>query len=277
MPRTEDQRRVSTLGSVALARTAALAACVIIVAIGPWASAAVNRPASRPSLDPAVEVNNLAYDRARHSLVLDISGPVTISTRSLKAPPRLVVDIPAARLKSHNRELVVHDDMIGRVRVSQWKIYPPTVRVVIETVTPAEPLIAVQQTGSKLYITLAPSRRGNDRPQVFTPPPGTIATPRPLPRQTPGVRRTPLPIDPVLHGPITRTRLMPKQPFRWRPTAKPVTKRTPEPQATPTPVPECSLEPAAPVLEMPATTPLPRMTPLQASEAPDFESLPRIP
>lgn len=122
--------------------------------------------------DAAVHINNLSYDRGRHSLVLDISGQVTISTRSLKAPPRLVVDIPSASLESHNRELSIHDDMIQRVRISQWKIFPPTVRVVIETSTATEPLIAVQQTGVKLYITLAPARgvdeepKGNPSPRI---------------------------------------------------------------------------------------------------------------
>ncbi|MDB5098759.1 MAG: hypothetical protein JWM80_3180, partial [Cyanobacteria bacterium RYN_339] len=156
-------------------RTARMTATIALAAVlGSGAAyAAVMRP------EAPVFVDNLAYDAAKHSLVLDITGPVTISSRVLKAPPRLVVDIPAASLRSHNRELVVNDRLIQRVRVSQWRIIPPVVRVVIETApSPSEPLLAVQQTADKLFITLAPARGHEDlggsplpagTPRTFTP------------------------------------------------------------------------------------------------------------
>lgn len=265
----------------------------------------------------AIHVNNLSYDHARHSLVLDITGQVTIGTRSLKNPPRLVVDIPAASLESHNRELEIHDDMIQRVRISQWKIVPPTVRVVIQTATAVEPLIAVQQTGAKLYITLAPSHGNEDLHDAATDAasPVPLATPKPVkpspkphakpsPRPTPGGRHTPLPISgpeptaaprrtpapwnpgPVLPwgvhpSPLTHTRLVPHPKHTPRPTPRP----TPTPmEDVPSPGALASPEPlpdaTAPVLELPQATPTPRLTPdplLDPSPPPESESLPRVP
>ncbi|MFN3431871.1 MAG: AMIN domain-containing protein, partial [Candidatus Sericytochromatia bacterium] len=129
-----------------------------------------------------VQINNMAYEADRHSVVLEISGPLTVSTRSLKAPARLVVDLPAATLMSKNRELVIGDALVKRVRLSQFKIIgPPTVRVVIETAGTEEPLIAVQQTAKYLYITVAktPEEREDDHGHSHDHPATPAATPTP--------------------------------------------------------------------------------------------------
>jgi hypothetical protein len=210
-----------------------------------------------PLVVAPVHIHGMSYDRARHSLVLTITGPVTISTRVLKAPPRLVVDIPSASLDSANRELTIKDDLVNRVRVSQFKILPPTVRVVIETASATEPLIAVQQTGKRLYITLAPARPGEEtpaegvlpspgpEPSSFTPPTLPEATPQPpasaapaprLPiptvapvRPTPApARPTPTPAAAPVGRPGIQTRLRPGMPI---PT--PIGRRTSPPAPTP--------------------------------------------
>lgn len=207
-----------------------------------------------------VFVNNLAYDAARHSLVLDITGPVTISSRALKNPPRLVVDIPAASLRSHNRELVVRDQLIQRVRLSQWRIIPPVVRVVIETApSPAEPLIAVQQTADKLYITLAPARGNEDVGGSPLPAasPGT-STPAPRPASPRPATPRPAATKPPVGKPTPRSKPTRTPAIRWQkprpidepmPTATPVEKPTPgvkvtpRPTATPTPRPKPTARP----------------------------------
>ncbi len=189
------------------------------------ASAPLRAQASSPPplVFAPVHIHGVTYDRARHSLVLTITGPVTISTRVLKSPPRLVVDIPSASLDSANRELVIKDDLVTRVRVSQFKIIPPTVRLVIETATENEPLIAVQQTGKRLYVTLAPARPGEVEPT----PEGVLPSPGPEPSSfTPPtlIEATPAPIPSLRPTPA------------WRPAATPTPAWRP-PVATPTPLP----------------------------------------
>lgn len=235
----------------------ALAALVGWAALAPGAARA----------DGPVEINNISYEVPRHSVVLDITGPVTISTRSLKAPPRLVVDIPTARLLSKNRELIVGDALVKRVRVSQFKIFPPVVRVVIETATAAEPLIAVQQTQKQLFITLAPAREGdgdsqgshgNDghdhahpepaaRPTAAPILPAAPVTPAPpVLRMTPAPAPTPVPVLIPSPLPTPIPTLLPVPPS-VRPTLAPTPRPTPVFTPEPTPVPTPSrLQPTAP-------------------------------
>lgn len=178
-----------------------------------------------------VRINNVTYEQARHSVVLEISGPVTVSTRSLKAPSRLVVDVPASTLFSPNQELVIRDALINRVRISQFQIYPPVVRVVIETATEKEPLIALQQTKGRLYITLAPARsekeaapaHAHDHPHAPDPTPRPTPTPKGfeiLPDASPAVKPATLVPKPAL-----------------TPTPRPLPTATPRPAATPMPAP----------------------------------------
>ncbi|MEB3329133.1 MAG: AMIN domain-containing protein [Candidatus Sericytochromatia bacterium] len=108
-------------------------------------------PSSRPAL-----VKRLAYDRQRHAVVLGVSGQITVSTRTVPNPLRLVVDLPGARLVTPNRLLVVEDGLVSRVRVAQFAVWPPVVRVVLEPVAGEEPRLAVQQDGRRLFITVAP-------------------------------------------------------------------------------------------------------------------------
>jgi AMIN domain len=205
-------------------RRAFCALLVLVLAL--WAGDA--------SAGAAVQINNMSYEAERHSVVLEITGPVTISTRSLRAPARLVVDVPAATLMSKNRELVVQDTMIKRVRVSQFKIFPPTVRVVIETAGADEPIIAVQQTDRRLYITVAPPRAEGEESHDHHDHPSPTPMPTAVPTPTPAPVATPTPVKPApvaTPAPVLPSpRLAPPSP---RPT--PIMQPSPRPVASPSP------------------------------------------
>lgn len=261
-------------------------------AASPRPTPAPSAPRAQASTPPPlvfapIHIHGISYDRARHSLVLTITGPVTISTRVLKSPPRLVVDIPSASLDSVNRELVIKDELVTRVRVSQFKIIPPTVRVVIETASEQEPLIAVQQTGKRLYVTLAPARPGEaeptpagvlpspgPEPSTFTPPTLLEATPKPLPsaRPTPAWRPVATP-TPVPSGrPGIQTRLRPGMPI---PT--PAGRRTPPPSPVASPGGEWRdlfPTPAATRRPSPVPTPRPLWSPPASAAPPPLDAEP---
>jgi hypothetical protein len=115
------------------------------------------RPGRGVASTRPVLVKRLAYDKQRHSVVLGVTGNLTVSTRTVASPLRLVVDLPGARLATPNRLLTVNDGLVSRVRVAQFAVWPPVVRVVIEPVGSEEPRLAVQQDGRRLYITVAPA------------------------------------------------------------------------------------------------------------------------
>lgn len=186
-----------------------------------------------------VHIDAMAYEADRHSIVLAINGPVTIATRSLKAPARLVVDVPAATLMTNNREMTVGDGLVKRVRLSQFKILPPTVRVVIETAGTEEPLIAVQQTETHLYITVAPPRQ--DEPDES---PSPMATPTPAARVAPTPEALPSLPRPRLSPPTLPSTLPTLVPIPPRPSVAPtVLPSLPRPSLAPSPLPVPSVRP----------------------------------
>jgi hypothetical protein len=196
-----------------------------------------------------VHIDNLSYEADRHSVVLAISGPVTITTRSLRSPARLVVDLPLTTLMSKNRELVIGDKLVKRVRLSQFKIIPPTVRVVIETAGDEEPIIAVQQTAKNLYITVAAPGGGeahddHDGHQHGAPAPTPMATP------------TAIAPSPVAPSPIAPSPIVPSV----RPTPSP----TPSPKASLRPTPSPAATPSPVVLPSPVVRPSPTPRPVSS-------------
>lgn len=216
-----------------------------------------------------VHIDNLSYEADRHSVVLAISGPVTITTRSLRSPARLVVDLPLTTLMSKNRELVIGDKLVKRVRLSQFKIIPPTVRVVIETAGDEEPIIAVQQTAKNLYITVAAPGGGeahDDHDGHQHPAPTPMATP------------TAIAPSPVAPSPIAPSPIVPSV----RPTPSPLPspkaspRPTPSPTALPSPIvlPSPAMRPSPTPLPVPSPLPMPRSGEL-GGEA-DNESLPGV-
>jgi hypothetical protein len=200
-----------------------------------------------------VQIYNVAYEADRHSVVLDITGPVTIATRSLRAPARLVVDVPAATLMTKNREMTIGDGLVKRVRLSQFKIFPPTVRVVIETAGEAEPLIAVQQTENHLYITVAPPRQEE-------------------PEETP----VPVPASPAPSPVVTPAPPLPSLPTPPTPTVAPTPRVTPPPVPSPVPTVMPTVRPSVAPSLAPMPSPRPSRRPEQGGET-THESLPGSP
>jgi hypothetical protein len=83
MPRPDERFRHNLARSL---RAIALLGSICVVGQGAAQATPQTRstPAPRVAVQStAIAINNLSYDAERHSLVLDISGPVTISTRSL--------------------------------------------------------------------------------------------------------------------------------------------------------------------------------------------------
>lgn len=146
------------------------------------ATAASARPAyptrSRAEAPPnrLVFVRGMSFDPQRHTLVLAVTRSVAVSTRSLPNPMRLVIDLPGARLAMRNRELMPRDTLVHRVRVAQYSVWPPIVRVVLEPVSQQEPILAVQQGRGRVFISVAEGAKGapTETPETEAPSPQTI-------------------------------------------------------------------------------------------------------
>ncbi|MEB3284155.1 MAG: AMIN domain-containing protein [Candidatus Sericytochromatia bacterium] len=120
---------------------------------------------SLTSAQRTVLVRGMHFDKVRHTVSLRVTGQVSISTRTVSSPTRLVVDLTRARLVTPNREMVVRDPLIKRIRIAQFSLTPPVVRLVIEPRISPEPTLAVQQTGRAIFVSVAraqPASNMND-------------------------------------------------------------------------------------------------------------------
>lgn len=170
---------------------ALLAASFVAAAPAPAAPKRGYRPVAQHAT-PArpVLIRGLSFDRKRHTVLLSCTGLLTLSTRTVTDPMRLVVDMTHARLVSPNRELVVDDPLVKRVRIAQFSLTPPTVRLVIEPREDAEPTLAVQQTGRRIFVTVA-AQAADSGDEEEAAPEGSL-TPPVLPEQPSRVRVVPI-------------------------------------------------------------------------------------
>lgn len=218
-------------------------------------------PKAALAIDAPIAVRELSYEGRRHTLVLAIAGGVTVTTRTLRSPLRMVVDLAGASWTAPRRELVINDAMIKRVRIAQYQLVPPVVRLVIEPTGNEEPTVAVQQTGQRVYITLAKAQgQVPPGPHTHTPPPA-LSTPAPRPTARPQAparpQATPRPAAVPPQRLWLRTRLTPEG---WTAPEPSATQRPATPAATPRP-PQRPPSPATPAPANPG----------------DLETLPEVP
>lgn len=139
-----------------------------------------------PAAEPAANrLTAWRFEPDRHAVALTVGGPVTVSTRSLSNPPRLVVDIPKTQLVRPKIAFVPQDSIVAGVRMAQYRVSPPIVRVVVDLHPGPEPVMAVQQQGGVLFLTFA--RLGPEfglpavPPSPVPPPQKAAPTPPPAP------------------------------------------------------------------------------------------------
>jgi hypothetical protein len=112
-----------------------------------WASPAIAAPITL--------ISDLRYEASRHAIVFRITGPVAISSRELREPHRYVIDIPDAHWRHANGTWRYQDPYFHSVRVAQFGIFPPVVRIVLECTQKSDVTLAIQQDPQYLYISVA--------------------------------------------------------------------------------------------------------------------------
>lgn len=91
------------------------------------------------------------------------SHPLTPAIKSLSDPPRLVIDLPSARLTWDKRRVDFHNQEINGVRVNQYQSAPPITRVVVDLARPLG--YTWDAAGNRLVIRMKPtSQQGSENP-----------------------------------------------------------------------------------------------------------------
>ena len=133
----------------------------------------------------------------RVQMTVAATAPVAYRAMTLADPDRLVVDIPDAVNGVQVPVVPVHRGLVVQVRVAQFTVSPPVVRVVVDLVRPVRYEVAMPAP-TVMAITLSSSSPGGTRPAL---------TSSPLPPDA-GVERRAAPVS-AGPGDVVGQRVMP--------------------------------------------------------------------
>jgi AMIN domain len=124
----------------------AVLAVGLLVLGAPWLhSQTPVKPGARPgSKSAAVPANKIAaiksfrivQEKDGPAVEILSSKPLVPSIQAISDPPRLVIDLPNARLDTQQKKISVQADQISAIRADQFQQNPPVARVVVDLLAP---------------------------------------------------------------------------------------------------------------------------------------------
>jgi hypothetical protein len=129
--------------------------CVAVLAalVAVSAETAAQADSASPH-SPMAEVQSVMVVPGDTGPVIQIvsSRPLTPSLQTVEGPPRLVIDLPKAKLATSRRRIPFRNEQIKGVRIDQFQSYPPVVRIVVDLAGPV--LYTWDAMGNRLRIRL---------------------------------------------------------------------------------------------------------------------------
>jgi hypothetical protein len=161
---------------------ATLAVLSLLAAILPGFSRAESKPKSRvpatsSEQEPAaVSRVKVILEKGWPAVEITSTRPIIPTITKLEDPLRLVIDLPNAHMSVNRKRVDVNSDDIGAVRLTQYPITPPVVRVVVELLKPLS--YTWDAAGNRLMIRL----HAEEKEATVTPPsvPALTRSPEPV-------------------------------------------------------------------------------------------------
>jgi type IV pilus assembly protein PilQ len=251
------------------------------------AAVAAPAPSARGEVAHALESVSAETRDGKVAILLVGDGWFAAKDFALANPPRIVVDLPGVKNEVKQRSIAVKDDVVTRVRVSQFQTSPEYVtRVVVDLARPMPH--ALVPDGERLAVVVGQS------PEVPTAEPARVAAvpavgvpePEPAPsvtkvaekEATPAAAPAPSPAEtapasvtshPVPEEPA-RTAFAPPPPAETKAETAPVTVARADPPAQIAPTTSAAVPAASQTAPAPAPAPIapPPATPIAAAPAP---------
>ncbi len=123
----------------------------------PAAAAAQSSPKLLASSESAAVVRSVQPLAEANGPVVEIisSRPLVPAISKLENPPRLVIDLPNARLAVHEKRLDFRGSEINGVRLNQFQQDPPVARIVVDLSKPVD--YTWDAAGNRLMVRLHPA------------------------------------------------------------------------------------------------------------------------
>lgn len=141
----------------------------VFVLATPWARAQANvRPSASPPTIPVVKSFRIVQEKDGPAVEILSTKPLIPSIQAIDNPPRLVIDLPNARLEAPKR-IRVQADQITTLRGDQFQANPPVARIVLDL--EAQRSYTWDAAGNRLVVHLgknpsAPSQSPFQAPSV---------------------------------------------------------------------------------------------------------------
>lgn len=105
----------------------------IFVLATPWAHAQTSvKPSASPSGIAVVKSFRIVQEKDGPAVEILSTKPLVPSIQTIDNPPRLVIDLPNARMEAIPKRLSVHADQISTLRGDQFQANPPVARIVLD-------------------------------------------------------------------------------------------------------------------------------------------------
>ena len=149
-----------------------------LVASGALAQTSL-RPGPRSAFYSSIKSFKIVQEKDGPAVEILSTRPLIPSIQAIDDPPRLVIDLPNARLDTREKRISVQADQISTLRADQFQQNPPVARVVVDLLGPRAFTWAA--AGNRLVVHLGKNPPTDANKTPFEPPSVPSLTPAPRP------------------------------------------------------------------------------------------------
>src|SRR6195256_4639643 len=104
--------------------------------VKPGSKSAASSPVGKNGAIAAIKSFRIVQEKDGPAVEILSTKPLVPSIQAIPDPPRLVIDLPNARLETQQKRISVQADQITAIRADQFQQNPPVARVVVDLVAP---------------------------------------------------------------------------------------------------------------------------------------------